>query len=343
MDEYLNAIRDEWRNRHASSAFDLETLYFGGGTPSKLGAEGIARLMALVREHATIRSDAEVTLEANPEDVSPVTARAWRAAGINRVSLGVQSFDDRLLAWMHRTHSAEQGRGAIKVLHDAGIANVSIDMIFGAPHHVPRSWGRELDQVLDMGVAHVSVYGLTIEPHTPLGRWVARADVTEAPEEFFEDEFLRAHDALTPAGFDHYEVSNYGKPGRHSRHNWSYWRRASYGGIGPSAHEFDGIRRRWNVGPYAGWLTRASRGESTTQGEELLDEAAAQSEELYLALRTIAGAPISDEEQGDIVAWLEAGWGTVADDGRLRLTPRGWLRLDALATHLTLLRSRSYI
>ena len=343
MDEYLEGIRAEWRKRHADTAFELETLYFGGGTPSKLGAEGVTRLMALVSENATLRTDAEVTLEANPEDVSPVAARAWRRAGINRVSLGVQSFDDHLLAWMHRTHTAKQATDAIRALHDAGIANVSIDIIFGTPHHVPRNWASELDLALDMDVSHVSVYGLTVEPHTPLGRWVARADVTEAPEESFEDEFLAADAALTAAGFDHYEVSNYGKSGLHSRHNWSYWRRAPYGGLGPSAHEFDGTHRRWNVAPYAGWLERTVRGESTRHGEEVLDDAAVQSEELYLSLRTSAGVLITSEEREDIGAWVEAGWGTISDDGRLRLTPRGWLRLDALANHLTLLRSRSYI
>lgn len=343
LDDYLAALEREILVRHAQSTMDLDTLYLGGGTPSKLGAIGVARLLDLLGRHAGVRPDAEITLEANPEDVTAEAAHAWASAGVNRVSLGVQSFDDAVLAWMHRTHTADQARRAVKVLLDTNVSNVSIDLIFGTPSNVPREWHADLDHALSLGVPHVSVYGLTVEPHTPLGRWVARDDVREAPEESFEAQFLAAHDTLSSAGFEHYEVSNYGRPGFHSRHNWAYWRRNPYLGLGPSAHEFDGSERGWNTTAYAEWEGRLRRGSSPRAGSERLDAAAEESETLYLGLRTSTGVEISADERSELDRWIGEGWATLDERSWLRLSASGWLRLDALANHLTLLRSRSYI
>lgn len=340
VDEYLRALELEWTIRHAESVFDLDTVYLGGGTPSKLGGEGVARLLDLVRRHATLRSDAEVTLEANPEDVSPDSVKAWRSAGINRVSLGVQSFDDAVLSWMHRTHDADQARLAVKVLHEHGIDNLSIDLIFGAPSSVARSWECDLDAALDLELPHVSAYGLTVEEHTPLGRWVARKDLSEAPEDAFEHEYLEADSRLTAAGYQHYEVSNYGRLNQQSRHNWAYWRRSAYAGMGPSAHEFDGRVRRWNSDAYAHWVARLSRGEDPVGGSEELSPDQQTAEEVYLSLRTNAGLTVSARERDHVDRWINAGWASVGADLRLRLSGTGWLRLDSLAGDLTMLRSR---
>jgi oxygen-independent coproporphyrinogen III oxidase len=341
VDEYLRALDREWATRHDESEFDLETLYFGGGTPSKLGASGVSRLLDLVRRRATLRDDVEITVEANPEDVSPESTRAWREAGINRVSLGVQSFDDRVLEWMHRTHDAKTAQRAVKVLREEGIDNLSIDLIFATPTAISREWRRDLEIALELELPHLSVYGLTVEPHTPLGRWVARRDVSEAAEETFEGEYLLAHDWLTAAGFDHYEVSNYGKPGRHSRHNWAYWNRKAYGGIGPSAHEFDGTGRRWNASAYVDWVGRAMRGEDPSEGREELGQEQRVAEEVYLNLRTSTGIAVSPAEREHVTRVLDAGWAALTNDSTLRLTGAGWLRLDSIANNLTLLRSRS--
>ena len=343
VDEYLRALSLEWDARHADSELVLRTLYFGGGTPSKLGADGVRGLMDVVRSRIQLERDAEVTLEANPEDVSLDAVRAWQAAGVNRVSLGVQAFSDAVLSWMHRTHDAASARKAVHTLLEAGIDNVSIDLIFGVPGEIPRRWEDELAEASRIGVPHVSVYGLTIEEHTPLGRWVARQDVDEAPEEDFETEFLRTHDALRAAGYEHYEVSNYGLPGRHSRHNWAYWERKPYAGMGPAAHEFDGTSRRWNARPYAEWVDRLAKGRTSLEGEEQLGGDAEQSESIYLNLRTSRGVPLRPDERSDVEQWIDAGWASVDDDSILHLSASGWLRLDALANHLTLLRSRSYI
>ena len=340
MDEYLQGLEGEWVARHSRSTFDLETLYFGGGTPSKLGGQGVQRMMDIVKRRATIRPDAEVTLEANPEDVTREAVSAWKAAGVNRISLGVQSFDDAVLTWMHRTHDAQTAHRAVQVLREGGIANISIDLIFAVPSSVPRGWSRDLETALQLDLPHVSVYGLTVESDTPLGRWVARREVAEAADETFEVEFLRAHHVLTSAGYDHYEVSNYGKPQQYSRHNWAYWTRKPYGGLGPSAHEFDGSGRRWNTSAYAEWLNRMSRGEDPTQEREELDTEQTTAEEVYLSLRTSMGAATSAVERELVDRLVTAGWAALSSDSTLRLTSSGWLRLDSIANDLTLLRSR---
>jgi oxygen-independent coproporphyrinogen-3 oxidase len=170
---------------------------------------------------------------------------------------------------------------------------------------------------------------------------VARKDVSEAAEETFEAEYLLAHHALTAAGYEHYEVSNYGKPNRHSRHNWAYWNRKAYGGVGPSAHEFDGDARRWNASAYTEWLVRVARGEDPREGREELDEVQRQAERVYLDLRTRTGLPIADVDRDQVTRLLEAGWAALTSDSTLRLTGPGWLRLDSIANSLTLLRSRS--
>lgn len=341
VEEYLRALDSELTTRHRESEFELETLYFGGGTPSKLGADGVRRLLDQTRRRVILRHNAEITLEANPEDVSPATVRAWRESGVNRVSLGVQSFDDGVLTWMHRTHDAKTARNSVQVLREGGIDNLSIDLIFATPTVIERSWERDLDVALQLDLPHLSVYGLTVEPHTPLGRWIARKNVLEAAEETFEAEYLLAHSSLTAAGYEHYEVSNYGRPNKQSRHNWAYWSRNAYGGIGPSAHEFDGEARRWNTSAYVEWVARLFRGEDPREGREHLDQAQRLAEHVYLNLRTSTGLPISASEEEQMKRLLEAGWAALTSDSTLRLTGAGWLRLDSIANNLTLLRSRS--
>ena len=337
--EFVNGIRRELDVRCLDASFDLETLYFGGGTPSKLGGDGIKEAIEVITEKARLRPGAEITIEANPEDVSRASASAWHQAGVNRVSLGVQSFNEGVLRWMHRTHDANQARKSIEVLREAGIRNVSIDLIFALPESTERSWDADLETAVAANVSHISAYGLTVEPHTLFGRQVARSDATEAPEENFEREFLAADKALVGAGFEHYEVSNYALKGLHSRHNWAYWNRRAYGGLGPSAHEFDGEARQWNVLPYAQWLQEVDRSGSAVAGRELLSEDEVIEEKIYLGLRTKSGLDLSADERTRIQPWLESGW-AVMEGSRLRLTPSGWLRLDSLATSLTPSRSR---
>jgi len=338
--EYLAGIEAELRLRFPpDGTWELDTLYLGGGTPSRLGAEGIARLLDIVRRRAMLAPGAEITIEANPDDVDAPTVAAWRAAGINRMSLGVQSFDPGVLKWMHRLHDPESAVAAVDAARQSGLLDISLDLIFALPSSLGRDWSRDLDRALALDPTHLSLYGLTVEHRTPLGRWRDRGDVEEAPEERYETEFLEAHDWLTAGGLDHYEVSNFGRPGRHARHNSSYWSGAAYGGIGPAAHEYDGARRRWNVAPYAEWVKRLGAAEDPVGGQEVLDSGNREAEAVYLGLRTANGLAVAADESARFARWVDAGWASFAD-GVLRLTPLGWLRLDALAADLTVIRSR---
>jgi len=338
--EYVGALRRELALRWSDAGpWELDTLYFGGGTPSRLGGDGVAQAIDAVRAHAALAPGAEVTIEANPEDVTPEAARRWVAAGVNRLSLGAQTFDEAALAWMHRGHGAEGVGRAVAAAREAGIANLSLDLIFSLPTTLARSWRADLDALLALEPDHVSLYGLTVEPHTPLGRWHARGEVAEAPEDAYETEYLLAHDVLAAAGFEHYEVSNFGRPGRRSRHNSSYWTGAAYAGLGPSAHEYDGRARRWNVAPYAEWVARLAAGRDPEEGSEVLTAENREAETVYLGLRTTDGLELRPGEAEVVRPWVAAGWGAV-DGGRLRLTPVGWLRLDGLAASLTARRSR---
>jgi len=302
---------------------------------------------AELRQAGAWAPGAEVTLEANPEDVTPEAVAAWVRAGITRVSLGVQSFAPALLQWMHRVHDAEAPGRAVRQLRAGGIAALSVDLIFGTPAHLPRDWEAEADAILALEPDHVSLYGLTIEPRTPLGRWHARGEVTPASDDRYAAEFLWLHDRLGGAGFEHYEVSNYGRPGHRARHNSAYWRGVPYLGVGPSAHGFDGAVRRWNAGAVTAWERAIDGGCDPVAGSERLTPDNLAAEAVYLGLRTVDGLRLRPDEVAHVSRWVAAGWGRLVEhpsDGeagpRLQCTPEGWLRLDALAADLTSLRSR---
>ncbi len=340
VDEYLEALRTELELRFRDAGpWTLDTLYFGGGTPSRLGGDGIARAIDILRRCATLAAGCELTIEANPDDVSPAAARAWRDAGVNRLSLGAQSFHLPALEWMHRTHDVAQIPRAIDAARAAGFDNISFDLIYALPTMLGRDWESDVRMALALEPAHLSLYGLTVEPATPLAHWRDRGDVVEGGEDRYADEFLLAHDALTQAGFEHYEVANFARPGRRSRHNGCYWSGASYAGLGPSAHEFDGLQRRWNVRDYHAWLARVGAGQDPRDGGETLTAESRDVERVYLGLRTTDGLRIGADEAGQVRPWVTAGWAAI-DGERLRLTAHGWLRLDQLAADLTATRSR---
>jgi len=315
---------------------EIETLYFGGGTPSLLPPSGIAKLLGEFSPLFRVpRSDfhVEVTLEANPEDVTPDAVKAWRAAGVNRVSLGAQSFDDRVLQWMHRSHDAARIGDAVRTLRAAGIENISLDLIFALPQDLQRDWGRDLDHALALRPTHVSLYGLTVEPRTPLDRWISRGATHLPADERYAEEYLRAHEKLSVVGYQFYEVSNAARDGLRSRHNSAYWSGRSYLGLGPAAHSFDGRARRWNVSAWEAYRRAIAEGRSPVESEEILSAEQEKLERAYLALRTSEGLSRSIVPSVHLSAWLRAGW--VVDEGdRIRCAPEGWLRLDALVAKL---------
>src|SRR5256886_429391 len=228
----------------------LETLYLGGGTPSLLPPDALATLVTSLLDAfgATPSRDAvEVTAEANPEDVTPELASAWRRAGVNRVSLGAQSFDDNVLTWMHRSHDGARIGAAVHALRGAGIENVSLDLIFALPAELQRNWERDLELALSLDPDHLSLYGLTVEERTPLARWISRGAVVPPDDDRYAEEYLLAHVRLAASGYRFYEVSNACRDERRSRHNSAYWSSRPYLGLGPAAHSYDGRARRRNV------------------------------------------------------------------------------------------------
>jgi oxygen-independent coproporphyrinogen-3 oxidase len=354
-------------------ATELETLYLGGGTPSLLPATELARLITTLLDafHSTPSLDAvevtldavevtldpvevtldavevtldavevtldavEVTLEANPEDVTPENATTWRAAGVNRVSLGAQSFDDRVLQWMHRSHDAARIASAVHTLRGAGIDNISLDLIFALPGELRRDWGRDLDHALALRPTHLSLYGLTVEPRTPLDRWISRGATRPPDEDRYAEEYLLAHRRLTADGYQFYEVSNASLDGFRSRHNSAYWSGRPYLGLGPAAHSFDGRTRRWNLSAWEAYARAIADGRSPVESEETLTPEQQELERIYLALRTSDGLDTAHCRPLPPVAaqWAERGWVEQAAS-RLRCTPEGWLRLDGIVAKL---------
>ncbi len=332
-DAYVDAVLHEWTMWQTDPCWEqspeVQTIYFGGGTPSRLAPAAVGRLLQRIGRDRTVAREAEVTLEANPEDVTPEAAAAWRAAGVNRVSLGVQSFDPAVLSWMHRTHTADQVPRAVSALRAVGIQDLSLDLIFGLPAALGRDWPADLERAFALEPEHLSLYGLTVEAHTPLGHWTSRGEVTPVDDERYATEFLLAHAAMGRHGYEHYEVSNAGRPGHRARHNSAYWRRAPFIGLGPSAHSGFGSERRWNVREWVAYERLVAVGKSPLEGRELLDSTAVALEELYLGLRTSEGLALDRVAQPMAQEWELQGWATQSA-GRLQLTAEGWLRLDAL-------------
>jgi oxygen-independent coproporphyrinogen-3 oxidase len=334
---YVAAVLREWAMWQSDPVWELspeiQTVYFGGGTPSRLEPGAIARLLDSFSRVRPISTGAEITLEANPEDVTADAAASWRNAGVNRISLGVQSFDPAVLTWMHRTHTAEQVSQAVDTLRRAHLNEISLDLIFGLPASLDRNWSADLESAFALDPQHLSLYGLTVEPHTPLGRWTARGEVPPVDDERYAAEFLVAHAALGAHGYEHYEVSNAAKPGHRARHNSAYWRRAPFIGLGPSAHSGVGRERRWNVRDWAAYERLLEAGKSPLEGSELLDSESVGLEELYLGLRTNEGLDAHRIPAATTEAWESQGW-ALQVGGRIQLTSEGWLRLDALVPAL---------
>jgi oxygen-independent coproporphyrinogen-3 oxidase len=322
---------------------NLETIYFGGGTPSLLPPDAIATLLRelSVQRHTphAVTPHVEVTLEANPEDVTPANARAWVSAGINRVSLGAQSFDDDVLKWMHRSHDAARIGAAVHALRGAGIENISLDLIFALPDELQRDWERDLDMALALRPTHLSLYGLTVEPRTPLDRWISRG-ATRAPEDDrYAEEYLTAHRRLMTEDYQFYEVSNAARDGFRSKHNSAYWSGRAYLGLGPAAHSFDGTTRRWNLRDWEAYRRAIAAGRSPIESEERLTDEQKELEAIYLGLRTVEGLPLATLRRlsppPHLAALVRAGW-LQEHAGRLKCTPEGWLRLDSLVRELTM-------
>lgn len=312
---------------------EFVSIFVGGGTPTTLDPADLKALLTRVRARFRVRGDAEVTVEANPDTVDAVSLERLLAAGFERLSLGAQSFDGHVLRALERVHPPEAVRRAVRQARAAGYRNLNLDLIYGAEGETLESWERTLLETIDLGPEHVSAYALTIEPSTSLGRKV-RAGLAHSPDPDLQaDMFLLAGETLASAGYQHYEVSNWARPGFACVHNLGYWERRPYAGLGAGAHAFRGDRRWWNLRPPEQYLQLVEAGRAPIGGEERLDSFDAHLEELLLRLRTLRGVPASWVHPGDAEPYLEGG--LVEDrDGYLVPTERGMLLLNELVLGL---------
>ncbi|HUO86570.1 MAG TPA: radical SAM family heme chaperone HemW [Thermoanaerobaculia bacterium] len=329
-----------------------DSVYFGGGTPSALAPEVVEEVLAALAGPLGVRrggpAGARFFLEANPEDVDDASAAAWRRAGIATVSLGIQSFDAAALAFLGRRHDAQRGRQAVEAARRAGFDTVSIDLIYGWPGQTAERWRRDLAAAVALAPDHLSCYQLTVEPGTPFGHRRRRGDLVELPDDEQARLFRLTHELLADAGYPAYEVSSFARgEEHHSRHNSKYWRHAPYLGLGPSAHSFDGGRRRWwNERRLAPWRAAVDAGRLPRAGEEELADEQLALERLMLALRTPDGLDLAAFRQrygidlvaanADLLERLERQGLARLDGGRLRPTRAGLTIADGLAQDFAL-------
>jgi oxygen-independent coproporphyrinogen-3 oxidase len=323
----------------------IDTIYFGGGTPSSLTPEDLARILAAARESLSIQDDARIFFEANPEDVNPASLGAWRELGMRTLSLGIQSFDESDLRFLGRRHTPEEARQSVRLAREAGFETISIDLIFGLPDQTPERWLRTLTDAAALEPDHVSSYQLTFHEGTPFGFRLSRGTMSELPEDAQAELFVLTHTFLRDHGLPGYEVSNFARAPEHqSRHNRKYWDHTPYLGVGPSAHSFSGPLHRqrwWNERKLKPYAVRIEAGERPMAGREDLGPPDLSLEALMLGFRTAEGIDLDrfrelygqdlPERNTRLIERL-AGEGLLEVHGR-RLVPTlaGWAVADSLA------------
>jgi oxygen-independent coproporphyrinogen-3 oxidase len=322
---------------------EIKTIYFGGGTPSIIGAEAIGSVLEGLKAHFRISSNAEITLEANPDDISKENLLRWKGAGINRLSIGVQSFFPEDLEWMNRAHTAGQSDDSIKLAHDAGFDNITIDLIYGVPGLSDDRWRKNVDKTIQLGIPHISCYALTVEKGTALENMIGKKKAAPVNAEDQARQFLLLMDWLAQEGYEHYEISSFAKPGLRSRHNSSYWSGEKYLGLGPSAHSFNGESRQWNISNNALYVQSIQNGLIPFE-KELLSNIQQLNEYIMTSLRTREGlsfAVIRDRYGDQIASALKESGSRFIGRGHLEerdnhfiLTKEGKLFADAIAAEM---------
>ncbi len=341
LPDFLDALfREMEMNRHLFHP--LDTVYVGGGTPSVLTPHQIQALLERIRHHFQLTPDAEITLEANPADLSQSHLKLLRRSGVHRLHLGVQSFNPETLCFLGRRHTPAQAASAILMAREAGFDHLGIDLIYGIPRQGMESWLDTLGQALDLAPEHISCYQLTVEANTPFAIREKRGEFTLPAEDLQCDFFMRTSVLLESAGYVHYEVSNFARGMKYaSRHNQKYWHHTPYLGLGPSAHSFKGNRRWWNHRSLGRYLADLKTGKAPVESGETLDREQLGLETFFLALRTQSGLHLknfSEEFQHDLLAekgailtrLLEEGY-VVIHDGMLKPTRSGLAVADRLA------------
>jgi oxygen-independent coproporphyrinogen-3 oxidase len=306
-DSYLQALKKELEKRcHYLNGEAVQTIYFGGGTPSLLEPAEIQSVIDTIKKLHAVAPDAEISVEANPDDLTPAYIDQLAQTSANRLSIGIQSFDDEMLALMNRRHTAQQAINAVSNCQQAGFGNISVDLIYGLPQMTAADWQRQLDMVAGLGVQHLSAYHLSYEEGTAFGLKLKRGQLSEVSE----DESLAQFEILTAwaqsADFEHYEISNFARPGFRSRHNSSYWNRTIYLGVGPAAHSYNRTTRSWNTSNTTEYI-KGIESDSCVSEEEKLSPSDIFNDYVITALRTSSGIDmdyLQSEQPRQMVEYL---------------------------------------
>lgn len=321
----------------------IETIYFGGGTPSILLASEIELILKEIYRHYSVVSDVEITLEANPDDINLEKLKEWKTAGVNRLSIGIQSFEDKDLIWMNRGHNAKQALNCISLAREVGFENLSIDLIFGTPGLNDEEWKRNVNTVIELGIPHIACYALTVEPKTALQKMIVLKKKENINADQQATQYSTLMEMMQNAGYEHYEISNFAKPGFRSRHNSSYWQRKKYIGIGPSAHSYNGEERMWNTAHNIRYF-RAIQQQVIPFEKEILSSAQKLDEYIMISLRTIEGMDLTYIEQKFSLADRQRIEKVISEkvgsqlfkceDENMILTNEGKLLADAISVQL---------
>lgn len=340
--DLINALLKEIALSTAYNDKSIETIYFGGGTPSLLQSESLNTILNALHQKFHIAPDAEITLEANPDDISEQLLVSWKSMGINRLSIGVQSFFDEDLKWMNRAHTAEQSVNSIALAQHAGFENLTIDLIYGSPGLSDEKWQYNIEQAINFNIPHLSCYALTVEPKTALHSLIAKNKMQDTDPEQQARQFIQLMNRLQEAGYEHYEISNFSLPGKRSRHNTAYWQDKPYYGFGPSAHSFNGKdTRSWNIANNSLYIQSLRQNIIPLQKEKLTT-VQKLNEYIMTSLRTIEGIDLNHVRNRFGVAFAQRLLAAsqayseklVIQNNCLKLTNAGKLFADGIAADL---------
>ncbi len=343
LPQMLTAIAKEVVLRKDYLTETIHTIYFGGGTPSLVNEDYLSALMKTLRETFVVSTDAEITLEANPDDITEASLMVWKALGINRLSIGVQSFVEDDLRWMNRAHNTQQSLQSILLAQQHGFNNITIDLIYGTPALTDEQWQYNVQKAIDLNVAHLSCYALTVEPKTALDTMIKQQKIADVDADKQARHFELLMQLTKEAGYEHYEISNFAKPGHRSKHNSSYWQGKTYLGLGPSAHSFNGKSRQWNIANNALYINSIDKNEVSFE-IEILTETQQINEYIMTSLRTIEGLSLvhikqiwGEEKAKEILTASQEFFanGTMQlNNHYLQLTTKGKFLADGIAAEL---------
>ena len=292
IDAFLEALLIEIELRKDYVSAPIQTIYFGGGTPSLLSSIQLHKIMNALKKHFVLHESIEFSLEANPDDINNEQLKLWKQLGVNRLSIGIQSFQNNALSWMNRAHEVGQSHQAIQSAQKAGFENISIDLIYGTPHYTKDQLLADLNLIKAYAIPHVSCYALTVEEKTALHSMIQKGQISNVVNEEQAAHFEIIVDFLQKQGFEHYEISNFAKPGSRSQHNSSYWKGIEYLGLGPSAHSYNGSTRQWNIANNALYIKALKKGELNFESETL-NLSTQYNEYIMISLRCMEGFSLS--------------------------------------------------